>query len=66
MVCQVPCRSFTRAFGAIIRDEVNSWEFGCYVLSVLSVIRGEKEEDAFLVLQIPGKAIRYNLASGPL
>ncbi|KAI3471007.1 hypothetical protein Pfo_027670 [Paulownia fortunei] len=32
-----------------------------YALPRLTLVRGEKEEDSFLVLHIPGKAIRYNL-----
>ncbi|GER50815.1 F-box family protein [Striga asiatica] len=33
-----------------------NWNF-----SVLSIVRGEREEDSFLVLQTPSKIIRYNL-----
>ncbi|XP_009773038.1 F-box protein At5g07610-like isoform X1 [Nicotiana tabacum] len=32
-----------------------------YAFSILSVIRGEKEEDSVLLLTIPGKLIAYNL-----
>ncbi|XP_016438021.1 F-box protein At5g07610-like isoform X1 [Nicotiana tabacum] len=32
-----------------------------YAFSILSVIRGEKEEDSVLLLTIPGKVIAYNL-----
>lgn len=35
-----------------------------YVCSVFSVVRGEREEDSFLVLQIPGRVVRYSLCSG--
>lgn len=42
------------------RDDTNCE----YVLSIFSLIRGQKENDAFLVLQIPaGQAIRYNLVT---
>ncbi|KAJ0439499.1 putative F-box associated interaction domain-containing protein [Helianthus annuus] len=32
-----------------------------YVFKVVDVVRGEKEEDTFMVLQIPRKFIRYNV-----
>ncbi|GER29583.1 F-box family protein [Striga asiatica] len=32
--------------------------------SILCLVRGEKEEGSFLVVQIPGKAVRYNLVCG--
>ncbi|XP_059317555.1 F-box protein At5g07610-like isoform X1 [Lycium ferocissimum] len=32
-----------------------------YAFSILSVIRGEKEEDSVLLLTIPGKVVAYNL-----
>ncbi|XAR66101.1 hypothetical protein NMG60_11012183 [Bertholletia excelsa] len=31
-------------------------------LAILSIVRGEKEDDSFLVLHIPGKIIRFHLA----
>ncbi|CAA0842343.1 F-box protein [Striga hermonthica] len=34
------------------------------VFSVLGIVRGEREEDSFLVLQTPAKIIRYNLICG--
>ncbi|GER43627.1 F-box family protein, partial [Striga asiatica] len=33
-----------------------------YAFSILCLVRGEKEEGSFLVVQIPGKAIQYNVA----
>lgn len=30
---------------------------------VLLIMLGEKEEDSFMVLEIPGKALRFNLVS---
>ncbi|XP_027104017.1 F-box protein At5g07610 [Coffea arabica] len=59
----VDLSAVTSAFPRMIRTELDSYDGGYYVLSVLSIIRGEKEEEAFLVLQIPGKAIRYNLVT---
>lgn len=49
------------AFPALIR--VSIADINCYSFSIFSIIRGEKEDDAFLVLRIPGKVIRYNLLS---
>lgn len=43
------------AFPALIR--VSNPEINCYS----SIIRGEKENDTFLVLRIPGRIIRYHL-----
>ncbi|KAF3615175.1 hypothetical protein FXO38_28545 [Capsicum annuum] len=39
--------------------EPTDWHY--FVIVVLLVVRGEKEEDAFMVLHIPGMIIRYNL-----
>lgn len=59
----VDLSAVTGAFPGMIRTELDPYDGGYYALSVLSIIRGEKEEDAFLVLQIPGKAVRYNLVN---
>ncbi|CAL5343819.1 unnamed protein product [Camellia sinensis] len=32
-----------------------------YSYVVLTIVRGEKDEDSFMVLHVPGKVIRYNL-----
>ncbi|XP_059315593.1 F-box protein At5g07610-like [Lycium ferocissimum] len=43
-------------------DMVQQTSFGIqYAFSILSVIRGEKEEDSVLLLTIPGKVVAYNL-----
>ncbi|KAI3471028.1 hypothetical protein Pfo_027691 [Paulownia fortunei] len=43
-------------------DQLDSYYFWhYYVFSIFTLVRGEKEEDSFLVLQIPGKAVQYNL-----
>lgn len=49
------------AFPALLRQSMV--DINCYSFSIFSIIRGETEEDAFLVLTIPGKVIRYNLLS---
>ncbi|KAL3521386.1 hypothetical protein ACH5RR_019535 [Cinchona calisaya] len=59
----VDLSAVTSAFPGMIRTELSPYDDDSCVYSVLSIIRGEKEEDAFLVLHIPGKAIRYNLVS---
>ncbi|KAJ8562279.1 hypothetical protein K7X08_011570 [Anisodus acutangulus] len=50
------------AFPRIIRRYLQTTDFHYYAMAVLDVVRGEKEEDSFLVLHIPEMAIlRYNL-----
>ncbi|KAK6121896.1 hypothetical protein DH2020_044357 [Rehmannia glutinosa] len=49
------------AYPEIIRNYIRPTSSCYYACSIFSLVRGEKEEDSFLVLQIPGKAIRYNL-----
>ncbi|KAK6130048.1 hypothetical protein DH2020_036175 [Rehmannia glutinosa] len=42
-----------------------SYVVGYYLFSICTVVRGKKEKDSFLVLQVnPGKLIRYNLVCG--
>ncbi|KAK6117839.1 hypothetical protein DH2020_048421 [Rehmannia glutinosa] len=49
------------AYPEIIRNYIRPTSSCYYACSIFSLVRGEKEEDSFLVLQIPGIAIRYNL-----
>ncbi|XP_074346745.1 F-box protein At5g07610-like [Apium graveolens] len=58
---QIDLDPISRAFPEI--QEKNIFEYqNDYAVKVLSLIRREKiHEDSFLVLQIPGKVIRYNL-----
>ncbi|CAK9188067.1 unnamed protein product [Ilex paraguariensis] len=50
-------------FPEMTRSNPNSVYFDRYAFSILSLVRGEKDEESFLVLYIPGKAIRYNLVN---
>ncbi|CAI9091982.1 OLC1v1027106C1 [Oldenlandia corymbosa var. corymbosa] len=59
---EVDISAVARMFPEMIQDE-DEYGLEYFQLSVLAVIREEKEEDAFVVLQIPGKAIRYNLVT---
>ncbi|KAG8390234.1 hypothetical protein BUALT_Bualt01G0062600 [Buddleja alternifolia] len=45
----------------MIRDNYDPTDWYYYAFSIFCLVRGEEEEDSFLVLQIPGKVIRYNL-----
>ncbi|KAL2550074.1 F-box protein [Forsythia ovata] len=58
---QVDLSPLVTAFPGMIRSGLNPTDWYYYALSIFCLIRGEKDEDSFLVLQIPGKAIRYNL-----
>ncbi|WMV36594.1 hypothetical protein MTR67_029979 [Solanum verrucosum] len=50
------------AFPHIIRGFLETTDFHYYGMAVLDVVRGDKEEDSFLILHIPGMVIlRYNL-----
>ncbi|KAJ7974833.1 putative F-box family protein [Quillaja saponaria] len=37
-----------------------SSDLHCYRFSILSVVRGQRDENSYLVLSIPGKVVRYN------
>ena len=39
-----------------------SWDLTCCSFAILSLIRREEDEGSFLVLHVPGKILRYNLA----
>ncbi|GER29579.1 F-box family protein [Striga asiatica] len=47
-----------------VKYEVNLFPLLKEAFSILCVVRGEKEEGSFLVVQIPGKAVRYNIVCG--
>ncbi|KAL2550059.1 F-box protein [Forsythia ovata] len=57
---EVDLSPLVTTFSGMISSYLNpmDWYFS---RSILCLIRGEKEKDSFLVLQIPGKVIRYNL-----
>ncbi|KAL3650396.1 hypothetical protein CASFOL_006799 [Castilleja foliolosa] len=48
------------AYPGMIRNGVHPTDWYYYDISVLSMVRGEKEEGSFLVLQIAGQVVRYN------
>nr|GMC59011.1 DnaJ protein homolog [Ipomoea batatas] len=54
------------AFPGMIRENVSPEDWGYYAFAILSLVRGKREDDCFLVLEIPGKAIRYNLVDGSI
>ncbi|CAA2968023.1 F-box At5g07610-like [Olea europaea subsp. europaea] len=58
---QVDLSPLVSAFPGMIRSYLNPTNWYYYALSIFCLIQGERYGDSFLVLQIPGKAIRYNL-----
>ncbi|KAL0382273.1 UNVERIFIED_CONTAM: F-box protein [Sesamum calycinum] len=58
---QVDLSPVVAANPRMIRDNFEPTDWYYYALSVFGLVRGEQEEDSFLILQIPGKAIRYNI-----
>ncbi|XP_057972835.1 F-box protein At5g07610 [Malania oleifera] len=55
---RVDLGSIANAFPEMVWDDMSC------AFSVLSVMRRESDEDSFLVVHIPGKAIRYNFKDG--
>ncbi|GER29585.1 F-box family protein [Striga asiatica] len=53
-----------RAYPSMTRAGFSPMSLSYYAFSVLCLVRGEKEEGSFLVVQIPEKAIRYNVVCG--
>ncbi|GER29578.1 F-box family protein [Striga asiatica] len=53
-----------KAYPSIKRHGVGPTSSSRFAFSILCLVRGEKEEGSFLVVQIPGKAVRYNLVCG--
>ena len=51
------------AFPDLIEGYLEENDYYHYSFPILCVVRGEKEEDSFLVLHIPGKIIGYNFNS---
>ncbi|KAA8533899.1 hypothetical protein F0562_031416 [Nyssa sinensis] len=47
-------------FPEMIRSHLHPWDLRYFSFVLLSLVRGEKDEDSFVVLHITGKAIRYN------
>ncbi|KAL2527003.1 F-box protein [Abeliophyllum distichum] len=57
---EVDLSSLVTTFSEVISSYLNPMDL-YFAWSILCLIRGEKDKDSFLVLQIPGKVIRYNL-----
>ncbi|XP_033515734.1 F-box protein At5g07610-like [Nicotiana tomentosiformis] len=62
---KVDLQPFATAFPKMTNTYLDPFEIDYYNFVILSLVRGRREEDAFMVLAIPGdcKAIRYNLLS---
>ncbi|KAG8381565.1 hypothetical protein BUALT_Bualt06G0134800 [Buddleja alternifolia] len=58
---KVDLRPVVAANRDMILGRINPIGWYTFVFSVLAVVRGEREEDSFLVLQTPSRSIRYNL-----
>ncbi|MCD7451898.1 hypothetical protein HAX54_013923 [Datura stramonium] len=58
---QVNVEGVVDAFPCIIRRYLEPTDWHYLAMAVLCVVRGEKEEDAFMVLHIPKMVKRYNL-----
>ncbi|KAL1565210.1 F-box protein-like protein [Salvia divinorum] len=59
---KVDLRGVVAYYPEMIQEKYDAEDVDAYVISIFSVVRGEKEEDSFLVLQIPGRVVRYDLA----
>ncbi|XP_009765975.1 F-box protein At5g07610-like [Nicotiana tabacum] len=62
---KVDLHPIASAFPMMTNTYLDPFEIDYYNFAILSLVRGRREEDAFMVLGIPGdcKAIRYNLVS---
>ncbi|KAL7108628.1 hypothetical protein ACP275_06G124300 [Erythranthe tilingii] len=49
------------AYPEMIRDYFDPTDWYYYAFTIFNLVRGEREEDSFLALHIPGKVVRYNL-----
>ncbi|CAN4116497.1 unnamed protein product [Withania somnifera] len=58
---QVNVEDVVNAFPHMIRHYLEPTDWHYLAMVVLCVIRGEKEEDAFMILHIPKMVIRFNL-----
>lgn len=61
---KVDLRGVVASYPEMIQEKYDAVDVDVYVISFFSVIRGEKEEDSFFVFHIPGRVVRYDLASG--
>ena len=60
MKYQVDLNPIAAAFPEMARGYVDPIELHSYAFSILCVVHEETDEDSFLVLHLPNKAIRYN------
>ncbi|MFS8027668.1 hypothetical protein Hanom_Chr16g01501431 [Helianthus anomalus] len=58
---QVELDDLPEAFPEMINSYLYQSSPYYYQFNVFDVVRGEKEEDTFMVVRIPGKLIRYNV-----
>ncbi|CAN4116496.1 unnamed protein product [Withania somnifera] len=58
---QVNVEDVVNAFPHMVRHYLEPTDWHYLAMVVLCVIRGEKEEDAFMILHIPRMVIRFNL-----
>ncbi|KAJ0642307.1 putative F-box domain-containing protein [Helianthus annuus] len=58
---QVELDDLPGAFPEMINSYLYPSSPYCYQFNVFDVVRGENEEDTFMVVRIPGKLIRYNV-----
>ncbi|XP_023753253.1 F-box protein At5g07610 [Lactuca sativa] len=49
------------AYPEIINSYFDPLSLGYYIFDVFDVVRGEEEEETFMVIRVPGKVIRYNV-----
>ncbi|XWS60128.1 hypothetical protein CRYUN_Cryun07bG0007800 [Craigia yunnanensis] len=57
---QVDLNPIAAAFPEMARDYVDRIDLHSYAFSILCVVHEETDEDSFLVLHLPNKAVRYN------
>ncbi|KAG8390236.1 hypothetical protein BUALT_Bualt01G0062800 [Buddleja alternifolia] len=58
---QVDLSPVVEANPGMIRSTFRPTNWYYYAFSIFCLVRGKEDENSFLVLQIPGKVIRYNL-----
>ncbi|KAM3238151.1 hypothetical protein P3L10_013181 [Capsicum annuum] len=58
---QVNVEDVINTFAHMIRHYLEPTDWNYFAMVVLCVVRGEKEEDTFMILHIPKMIIRYNL-----
>ncbi|XP_059669334.1 F-box protein At5g07610-like [Cornus florida] len=59
---RVDLEGVVSAFPEMILNHFDPLDLESYAFSILSLVRGERDEESFLVLHTPGKVLRYNIA----